>query len=96
MPFWAFPHASVPIGVSTALVSALYDQEMAAALARIAAAEGGTSGPGGIFSNGWRVTAIVLMVALVAVVVGFVVYSRSVKGRLDGIALRQAEYGSVE
>ena len=96
MPFWAFPHASVPVGVSTALVSTLYDQTVAAALARIAAAEGGASGPGGIFSNAWRVVAIVLMVVLVAVVAGFVVYLRSVKGRLDGIALRQAEYGSVE
>lgn len=96
MPFWAFPHVSVPIAVSTALVSALYDQTVAASLARIAAAEGGASDPGGIFSNAWRVAAIVLMIVLVATVAGFVWYWRSAKEGLDGIVLRQAEYGSVE
>ncbi len=96
VPFWAFPHASVPVAVSTALVSALYDQAVAAALVRIAAAEGGASGPGGIFSNAWRVAAIVLMIVLIATVAGFAWYRRSTKAGLDGMALRQAEYGSVE
>jgi hypothetical protein len=96
VPFWAFPHASVPVVVSTALVSALYDQTVAAALQRIAAAEGDASGPSGIFSNAWRVAAIVLMIVLVATVASFVWYWRSAKAGLDGVALRQAEYGSVE
>jgi uncharacterized membrane protein len=42
------------------------------------------------------VAAIVLMIVLIATVAGFAWYRRSTKAGLDGMALRQAEYGSVE
>jgi hypothetical protein len=93
LPFWNFPHVSVPSAVTSAAVSLLYDQAVTDTLARVKLAQPSTTSDSG--SRAWRVAFVVTTVVLGGSSVVLACWARRLKAQLNGVVSSSLDHAYV-